>query len=344
MPARVPPEAVARIQQLAKEGKSSRTIALETGIGKSSVARYMSLGPSISLVAVHADTIPAPTVDMLNDNSARSFLNEIGISAPAAALRNDIVPASSPLKNNPKALLIAQKLMGTHNPVTAAHNPVTAAHNPVTAAHNPVTAAQNPVTAAHNPVTAAQKQDPMGTQQDPVPMDSAQLITRIQMNVENFAPLLKHIVKPDTDTFLQELFYKEEAELKLLLRVIERARMTGNMANQFKHVFWMTTGALEAGAPFIGIKAQGLSQALRQQDEEIGLILKEMALERADSFQQAQRPEVRLAFLVSTTLLSVDSMNRIRSGRLRQAPKEQPASPKPASDAEETRKVKYEDL
>ena len=323
MPARVPPEAVARIQQLAKEGKSSRTIALETGIGKSSVARYMSLGPSISLVAVHADTIPAPTVDMLNDNSARSFLNEIGISAPAAALRNDIVPASSPLKNNPKALLIAQKLMGTHNPVTAAHNPVTA---------------------AHNPVTAAQKQDPMGTQQDPVPMDSAQLITRIQMNVENFAPLLKHIVKPDTDTFLQELFYKEEAELKLLLRVIERARMTGNMANQFKHVFWMTTGALEAGAPFIGIKAQGLSQALRQQDEEIGLILKEMALERADSFQQAQRPEVRLAFLVSTTLLSVDSMNRIRSGRLRQAPKEQPASPKPASDAEETRKVKYEDL
>jgi hypothetical protein len=175
-------------------------------------------------------------------------------------------------------------------------------------------------------------------------MDSAQLITRIQMNVENFAPLLKHIVKPDADTFLQELFYKEEAELKLLLRVIERARMTGNMANQFKHVFWMTTGALEAGAPFIGIKAQGLSQALRQQDEEIGLILKEMALERADSFQQAQRPEVRLAFLVSTTLLSVDSMNRIRSGRLRQAPKEQPASPKPASDAEETRKVKYEDL
>ena len=175
------------------------------------------------------------------------------------------------------------------------------------------------------------------------PMDSAQMITRIQMNVENFAPLLKHIVKPDADTFQKELFYKSEDELKLLLRVIERARLTGNMANQFKHVFWMTTSAVEVAAPMIGVKAQGLTHALRQQDEEIALILKEMALERADSLQNAQRPEVRLAFLVSTTLLSVDSLNRLKASRQKPTAPAQGGAPQ-AVDPPPTREEKYTDL
>ena len=148
------------------------------------------------------------------------------------------------------------------------------------------------------------------------------------MNVENFGPLLKNIVKPDTETFLHSLYVKDDDELKILLKVIERARLTGNMANQFKHVFWMTTGAVEVGAPFIGIKAEGLTQALRQQEEEVALILKEMALERADSFEQAQRPEVRLAFLVSTTLLSVDSINRIKAQRQGRPKAEEPPEQK----------------
>lgn len=143
------------------------------------------------------------------------------------------------------------------------------------------------------------------------------------MNVENFAPLLSHILKPDPEEFMKVLYYKSEDELKILLKVIERARLVGNMANQFKHMFWTTTGALEIGAPFIGVKANGLTQALRVQDQEIQLILKEMALERADSFEHAQRPEVRLAFLVSTTLLSVDSLNRMRTAKVPQKePKE----------------------
>ena len=145
------------------------------------------------------------------------------------------------------------------------------------------------------------------------------------MNVENFAPLLTHILKPNADEFMKMLYFKSDDELRILLKVIERARLVGNMANQFKHMFWMTTGALEAGAPFIGVKASGLTQALRIQDQEIHLILKEMALERADSFEGAQRPEVRLAFLVSTTLLSVDSLNRMRAAtgqRVQQKPPE----------------------
>ena len=326
MPARVPPEAVARIRELAAQGKSSRTIAMETGIGKSSVARYMT-APSApeDAPATISPAIAETPPEMLNDNAARSFLNEIGVSAPAVSLRNDLVPVTSPLKNNPKALMVANALLGMGKPRKERLT---------------IGAPQQPVAEPTPPAPAPPPPPPVPVEP---PMDSAQMITRIQMNVENFAPLLKHIVKPDADTFQKELFYKSEDELKLLLRVIERARLTGNMANQFKHVFWMTTSAVEVAAPMIGVKAQGLTHALRQQDEEIALILKEMALERADSLQNAQRPEVRLAFLVSTTLLSVDSLNRLKASRQKPTAPAQGGAPQ-AVDPPPTREEKYTDL
>ena len=307
MPARVPSEQVARIKELAAQGKSSRAIALETGVGKSSVARYMSEATEI----VAAQTIPSISVvdvepsEIISDNAARSFLNDIGIEGPMKALRNDVVPVTNPLKNNPRALQVAQTLLRTEQPL--ANLQPRQERVTFTLPEPPA-----PLPLAAPVVTAQPKQ-----------MDAAQMISRIQMNVENFAPLLSHILKPDPEEFMKVLYYKSEDELKILLKVIERARLVGNMANQFKHMFWTTTGALEIGAPFIGVKANGLTQALRVQDQEIQLILKEMALERADSFEHAQRPEVRLAFLVSTTLLSVDSLNRMRTAKVPQKePKE----------------------
>ena len=100
-----------------------------------------------------------------------------------------------------------------------------------------------------------------------------------------------------------------------LLKVIERTRLVGNLTNQFKHMFWMSTSALEMGTQLVGLKSQGLTEALRIQDEEIKMVLKELAMSKADSFSNAQRPEVRMAFLVSTTLLSVDAMNRAQEHR-----------------------------
>jgi hypothetical protein len=300
MPARVPPEQVALIKQLAQQGKSSRAISMETGVGKSSVARYMAMETPTTAPIISEGVVETPA--MISDNAARSFLSDIGIEGPGKALRNDIVPVTSPLKNNPKVLKLAQTLL-----------------------RGQPSQADPSSTLARVLSSPPPPPPPPPPPQQPVPIDAAQMIARIQMNVENFAPLLTHILKPNADEFMKMLYFKSDDELRILLKVIERARLVGNMANQFKHMFWMTTGALEAGAPFIGVKASGLTQALRIQDQEIHLILKEMALERADSFEGAQRPEVRLAFLVSTTLLSVDSLNRMRAAtgqRVQQKPPE----------------------
>ena len=261
-------------------GKASKDIATELGMSRSTVLkmirRHRSKAPEPEDSEQKEAEISAPEAEgMVNESEAKSFLSEIGIKS-AASLKNDILKPSNPLKGNVKALRIAQALM---------------------------TAESRPQTRLEPPQIRIVEEDP------------ALLISQIQMNVEHFGPLLGSIVKPDEESFLKSLYSKPEHELSVLLKVIEKARLVGNMTNQLKHVFWMGSSALEVGCPFVGIKAEGLSQSLKSQEVEIGMILKEIALEQAETMSINQRPEMRLAFLVSTTLLSVDAMNRRRAPR-----------------------------
>ena len=273
MPKAIAPEQVSLIKALAAEGKSTRAIALETGIGKSSVARYAALHEEPKLV------IGEMSIDA---DAARSFLADLGTDAPPASLKTDMVPPTSKLKNNPRAAQLAESLLMDRQPV--------------------------------RPRERVRVPDPLPLPLPPAPPpDTAQIIAQIQMNVQNFAPLLKHITQEQPQAFLDSLYKKTPDELITLLKVIEKTRLIGNLSNQFKHMFWMSTSAVEIGTQLIGMKSQGLGDALRIQEQEINMILRELALERADSFANAQRPEIRLAFMVSTTLLSVDTMNRMKA-------------------------------
>jgi hypothetical protein len=48
------------------------------------------------------------------------------------------------------------------------------------------------------------------------------------------------------------------------------------------------------------------------------MILKEIVMDKLDSLQKLQRPELRLAMLFSTTLLATDSANRIKEASRKQ--------------------------
>lgn len=274
MPKAIAPEQVSLIQALAAEGKSTRAIALETGIGKSSVARYAAIQQEPKLV------IGEMSIDA---DAARSFLADLGTEIPPASLKTDIVPPTSKLKNNPRAAQLAESLLMDRQPVRPRER------------------------------ERVRMPEPLPLPPPAPPPDTAQIIAQIQMNVQNFAPLLKHITQEQPQAFLDSLYKKTPDELITLLKVIEKTRLIGNLSNQFKHMFWMSTSAVEIGTQLAGLKSQGLGDALRIQEQEINMILREMALERADSFANAQRPEIRLAFMVSTTLLSVDTMNRMKA-------------------------------
>ena len=292
------------------EGRTNEEIAAATGLTSLGVLRMVNrLKSKSKQVEVEAEKSDPQAEDM-DENKAKLFLSEIGITGPAAALRNDVLKPSNPLKGNPKALRIAEALLGPP----------------------PMPKQQPP----------ALYIEPEATVSDP-----ATLISQIQMNVENFGPLLGSITKPDEETFLQSLYSKSEHELAMLLRVVEKTRLVGNMTNQLKHMFWMGTSFLEMGTQLVGLKTQGFSQALKTQEIEVGMILKEIALEQADALTVHQRPEMRLAFLVSTTLLSVDTMNRrAQQQQQQQQPQQQQSratvssAPPPQTDVKET----YKDL
>ena len=162
--------------------------------------------------------------------------------------------------------------------------------------------------------------------------EKAKVLSKIQMNVSNFEVVLKDILRPSKEEFLKTLTKKGLPELRVILKTIEHTRAVNNTANQLKGMVLMGASGVEMITSQLGLKTQGYSHMIRAQEEEIQSILREIALERVDELKKYQRPEVRLTLLLTTTLMAVDSRNRMAEFR-------QMAQPAPAN-AEE----KYADL
>jgi hypothetical protein len=143
--------------------------------------------------------------------------------------------------------------------------------------------------------------------------DRGQVIQQIMFNVEHFAPMLRKIIGNDEEAFVQSLPQRNDRELEGLLSVIDRTRSVGNMATTMKHTFYMAaTGAEVVSSSFLNMRTGGYVEALRAQDTEITMAIKELAIENYNKFSKMNRPEMRLGMLAVMTLIQVDSQARIR--------------------------------
>jgi hypothetical protein len=158
-----------------------------------------------------------------------------------------------------------------------------------------------------------------------------ELIARILLNVDTFPNLFPFAA--DRTKFLVELGQYSVADLAGLLENVETTRSTTNFSAQLKNVFFVVSRATETLGGLVKLKANGLTDALLQQQQELDYIFKELAIQYGDSFKGTSRPEVRLAFLFGMALLQTDSTNRLKE-RLK---------PKTEAVREETNK-KYADL
>lgn len=143
-------------------------------------------------------------------------------------------------------------------------------------------------------------------------VDKATLIAKITLNVNTFESLLKDFIQPNRETYLALLPKKSVPELEIIFKTLEHSRIVANSANQLKHMLFLGASALELATRSIGLKTQGYAQALRAQEDEIRMILQEIAIERAETMAKYQRPEVRLAVILTSTLMSMDNANRMR--------------------------------
>ena len=146
--------------------------------------------------------------------------------------------------------------------------------------------------------------------------DKSVVIAKIQMNVDNFPDILKDYIKPDRDTFLAKVNKMSSGDLTHTLNLLQTVRSSTNMANQLKYLLFGATGIIEVGTQrFLGMKTRGYADMVRQQESEIQSCLREIAINNVESYKKVERPEMRLATVLVTTLLATDARNRMEQVR-----------------------------
>ena len=142
-------------------------------------------------------------------------------------------------------------------------------------------------------------------------VDRASLTQKVIFNVQHFATHLEPIIGTSKEAFIATLSGLSDAELKDTLNTLERTRSVGNMASGFKQVFYVAAQATEATSRLIGMRARGFADHLRTQDEEITMIMKELAIDQWEKVKMLDSPQARLGVIFCMTLVQVDAKNRI---------------------------------
>ena len=141
----------------------------------------------------------------------------------------------------------------------------------------------------------------------------AEIVQKIVFNIQHFGPQLEVITGANKEAFLQTLPALSTSQLVETLTTLERTRSVGNIANGFKHVFYVAGQATETATQFVGMSTQGFTAQLRAQDEEVTMILKEMAIEQWERLKVMDSPQVRLGMLFCMTLIQVDTRNKLEA-------------------------------
>ena len=144
-------------------------------------------------------------------------------------------------------------------------------------------------------------------------IDRGDVIQRIVFNLQHFGPLLTGIVGPleEHPVFIQSLASKETLELAHMLNTLERARSVGTISAGFKQVFYTVAQGVELSSRLVGVKAQGFTDHLRQQDEEITMCLKEIAMNEWERLKELDSPQARLGILFCLTLAQTHTHNQM---------------------------------
>lgn len=271
-----------QVKALHTDGKSLRDIATVTGISKSTIHSFIKSLPSES-PAQDAQEVNVPEFnpehiqeDMINGSDADNFMNDLLSTTPSLTVK-----APEP-KVSKKSKQSAENFM--ENLLTV-----------------------EPKT----PKARGQRQIVQKVVEDP--QVKGDMIARITMNINNFEPLLKDFVKPSKDAFLSSLQKKNSSELEVLLKSMETTRSISNLTNQFMHFFYLGTQIVEVGSTqYLGMDTTGFSMALRQQHDEIQMIMREVCMDKVETFKKVTKPEIRLAMIMTTTLIGVNAQNSMR--------------------------------
>ena len=109
---------------------------------------------------------------------------------------------------------------------------------------------------------------------------------------------------------IEDLDKLEIKELEYLLEEISIAVNTRNSSGLTKMLYFETVRVAETGGRIFGLKIEGLQQALKE-NQAVHDVLNELSLKYENDMYMA--PELRLAYLTSSAILSLHKLNSTKS-------------------------------
>lgn len=301
---KIPDDIRKKVKQLAADGKTVRQIAATLGISKTTAATInnepkVTFGEPIVTSAAIPQIISTDTVEPMDDASFASAIT-------GASSSNAVVEA----KPIPKGTV--DKILADFGNLTAEPLSKKAKSKGKASGLDAFLAEFSEPETKAKPMKARSQ---MVVQSEEFE-DKSVYIAKIQMNVDNFAEVLKDHIKPDRDGFLAKVSKMSLSDLNSTLKLLETIRSSNNLANQMKYLLYGGANFIELGTQrFLGMKTQGYAQQLRQQEAEIQSCLREIAINNVESYKKIEKPEMRLATVLVTTLLATDSRNRLEGMR-----------------------------
>jgi hypothetical protein len=315
---KIPDDIRKQVKELAAGGKTVRQIAATLGISKTTAATINN-EPVITSEAI-PQILSTGTVEPMDDASFASAIT--GVSSSNAVVEAKPIPKATIDK------ILAD--FGSVDPMPLAKKPKGKGNGSARGLDAFMAELDMPETKAKPTKVRSQ----MFLQSEEFE-DKSVYIAKIQMNVDNFADVLKDQIKPDRDGFLAKVSKMSLSDLNSTLKLLETIRSSNNLANQMKYLLYGGANFIELGTQrFLGMKTQGYAQQLRQQEAEIQSCLREIAINNVESYKKIEKPEMRLATVLVTTLLATDSRNRLEG--MRNDFKNKPVSPE--------QEEKYDDL
>ena len=303
----------------AKKYKTSADLAKATGVSRSAVYRLLkSLDEEAEseheAVNEREEQQDEPVLQRRNlgddfFHKTDKFADDIGLPADGSRLRHNAQEYSPEEQAEKEAELdMAFDRIAGNSGLTSSEEIPSALMDKILGA--PPTNAFVEPRSYHEPVIEAR-----GRTLEPVYDQSAaaqDYTQRIIFNVEHFGSHLQAITGPNKEIFIQNLANYSTPALKSLLTTMERTRSVGNLTSGFKQAFYIASQATEVTSTFIGLKAHGFTQQLKAQDDEITMILKEIAINEWERMKSLDNPVARLGILFSLTLIQTDSQNRMQ--------------------------------
>lgn len=284
----LPEEKVVAVKKLAAEGKSCQQISKELNIGKSTASLLLRKEKS------------KPAVEPMDTAIVDTFANSISV-APA-------LPSRQAINDDAKLDAFLEDFM-SKKPSKASKGKAAGKKEKKDLSF------LNDFAPPPPPVVAK----PVHKEPE---MDKTMLMTKININVENFPEVLADYIKPNKEEYLAKVSRMSLSELKNTLSMLETTRISTNMANQMKHLLFGAAAGIEFGTKnLLRMKTDGYADAIRRQEMEIQSCLREIALDNIETYKAVglEKPQTRLATIMVMSLLSIDSRNRVAGLAAKQA-------------------------